>query len=282
MLDRALTFDRSQDVSKLEGCNTRGIAYRWDIFATYLAVFSPNNEVLDFGAGSLRESFDLVQRGFSVTSVDVNAETLDAYKRKYTWPSNGRHRCIANLDLFAALEGLSDQYALITAFDVLEHLPDPVSALRELAKHLRNDGLMFVTVPNGLTLFELAFRTDLILARATGRELQPGEPHLQWNSPSQWKRLIGLSGLSVVDHEMQIGVFANTVAALIQLPLVIGGRVARKLGIQNDALGLAERIIDSGPQTRALEFLDRHTRPLLQGLYGWNLFVLRKACALNC
>lgn len=276
MSSLALTFDRSDDVSKLEGCNTRGIAYRWNIFSIYLAVLSAGAEVLDFGAGSLRESFDLVQKGFDVTSVDVSAETLDEYRRKYDWPANGRHRVIANLDLFAALDELEDQYALIAAFDVLEHLEDPVAALQELAKHLRDDGLMFVTVPNGLTLFEVAFRTDLMIARATGRELRPGEPHLQWHSPGQWKRLIERSGLFVVDHDMQIGFFANTTAALVQLPLTIGGRIVRKLGIQNDALGLSERIINSRPLARAMDFIDQNTKPLFGGLYGWNLFVLQK------
>ncbi|MBR0831421.1 class I SAM-dependent methyltransferase [Bradyrhizobium manausense] len=195
MSSLALTFDRSDDISKPEGCNTRGIAYRWNIFATHLAVVPAGAEVLDFGAGSLRESFDLVQKGFSVTSVDVSAETLNEYKRKYDWPANGKHRLVANLDLFAALSEFESQYALITAFDVLEHLADPVAALQELAKHLQDGGLMFVTVPNGWTLFELAFRTDLMIARATGRKLPPGEPHLQWHSPGQWKRLIERSGL---------------------------------------------------------------------------------------
>lgn len=276
MSNLALTFDRSNDVSKLEGCNTRGIGYRWDIFATHLAVLPTGAEVLDFGAGSLRESFDLVQKGFSVTSVDVSAETLDEYGRKYNWPPDSRHRLVANLDLFAALDGLGNQYSLITAFDVLEHLEDPVAALQELAKHLRTDGLVFVTVPNGWTLFELAFRTDLMIARATGRKLPPGEPHLQWHSPRQWKRLIERSGLTVVDHDMQIGFFANTAAALVQLPLVVGGRVVRKLGIRNDALALAERIVEQGPQARVMDFLDRYSKPLFESLYGWNLFVLRK------
>ncbi|UVO26953.1 bifunctional 2-polyprenyl-6-hydroxyphenol methylase/3-demethylubiquinol 3-O-methyltransferase UbiG [Bradyrhizobium arachidis] len=183
MSSLALTFDRSDDISKPEGCDTRGIVYRWNIFATHLAVVPAGAEVLDFGAGSLRESFDLVQKGFSVTSVDVSAETLNEYKRKYDWPANGKHRLVANLDLFAALSELESQYALITAFDVLEHLADPVAALQELAKHLQDGGLMFVTVPNGWTLFELAFRTELMIARAAGRKLPPGEPHLQWHSP---------------------------------------------------------------------------------------------------
>jgi hypothetical protein len=84
------------------------------------------------------------------------------------------------------------------------------------------------------------------------------------------------AGLSIVDHEMHIGFFANTAAALVQLPLVLGGRVARKLGYENGAHGLAQKIIERGPQTRAMDFFDRHTEPLLRGLYGWNSFVLAK------
>ena len=30
-MDEILTFDRTDDVSKLEGCNTRGVEYRWEV-----------------------------------------------------------------------------------------------------------------------------------------------------------------------------------------------------------------------------------------------------------
>src|SRR4030095_7399029 len=276
MLDHALTCDRSDDVSNLQGSNTRGIAYRWDIFTKHLAGIPAGAEVLDFGAGSLRESLDLVQRGFSVTSVDVDAGILEAYKQKYDWPDNAKHQLVARPDLFAALDRLADQYRLITAFDVFEHLAGPVPAWHELARHLHDGALMFVTVPNGRTLFELAFRMDLMIARATGRPMRPGEPHLQRNGPTKWTRLFQRAGLSIVDHEMHIGFFANTAAALVQLPLTLGGRIARKIGIQNDAPGLSQRIIDQGPQTRVMDFLDRHTKMLFRGFYGWNLFVLCK------
>src|SRR5215470_1882813 len=104
MLDYALTFDRSGDVSKLEGSNTRGIAYRWDIFTKHLANIPAGAEVLDFGAGSLRESLDLVERGFSVTSVDIDAGILEAYRQKYDWPDNAKHQLVASPDLFSALD----------------------------------------------------------------------------------------------------------------------------------------------------------------------------------
>jgi len=92
------TFDRTNDVSKLEGCNTRGVEYRWSIFERELTTVPIGARVLDFGAGSLRESFDMATRGFNVTSLDINAEVLASYRSRYNWPDVTKHRLIATPD----------------------------------------------------------------------------------------------------------------------------------------------------------------------------------------
>jgi SAM-dependent methyltransferase len=274
-MDPVFTFDRSNDVSKLEGCNTRGVDYRWSIFLDAISKIPKGSAVLDFGAGSLRESFDLITRGFNVTSVDMDAELLSSYKLKYAWPDNGtRHDMIAAADIDDGLSRLQGRrFSLITCFDVLEHLEEPQPALLALKELLTDDGLLLITVPNGRTLFELAFRLDLILARATNRRLRPGEPHLQRNSPEVWQRIVTNSGLKILSHDMQIGFFANTFAALVQLPLTLGGRALRKIGLKIDALSISEKIINA-PQSTAIDFLDRQTKPVFRQLYGWNLFVV--------
>jgi SAM-dependent methyltransferase len=274
-MDPVFTFDRSNDVSKLEGCNTRGVDYRWSIFLDAISKIPKGSAVLDFGAGSLRESFDLITRGFNVTSVDMDAELLSSYKLKYAWPDNGtRHDMIAAADIDDGLSRLQGRrFSLITCFDVLEHLEEPQSALLALKELLTDDGLLLITVPNGRTLFELAFRLDLILARATNRRLRPGEPHLQRNSPEVWRRIVTNSGLKILSHDMQIGFFANTFAALVQLPLTLGGRALRKIGLKIDALSISEKIINA-PQSTVIDFLDRQTKPIFRQLYGWNLFVV--------
>jgi 2-polyprenyl-3-methyl-5-hydroxy-6-metoxy-1,4-benzoquinol methylase len=274
-MDQALTFDRVDDVSKFDGCNTRGLEYRWDIFKRHLTRFQAGSAALDFGAGSLRESFDLITRGYHVTSVDLDRDTLDTYKAKYNWPAEPIHELIAGQDFSEAISRLGDRkFSIVTCFDVLEHLEDPVSVLKEISKHLNDDTRLFVTVPNGRTLFELAWRIDLIIAKRTGRYMRPGEPHLQCNSTAKWKAIFREANLSIVDHEMQIGFFANTAAALFQVPLSLSGRILRKLGINVDALSLSERII--AKIAPSMDMLDRYTR-FLKGLYGWNLFVLAKA-----
>ena len=118
------TFDRVDDISKIEGCNTRGIEYRWPTFSKVMATFPAGSNALDFGAGSLRESFDLAMRGFNVTSIDIDSELMSAYKSGYDWPANGTsHRLVAASDLTDGLSKIGGQrFALVTCFDVLEHL----------------------------------------------------------------------------------------------------------------------------------------------------------------
>jgi 2-polyprenyl-3-methyl-5-hydroxy-6-metoxy-1,4-benzoquinol methylase len=272
------TFDRVDDVSKIEGCNTRGIKYRWSTFSKVIATFPVGSNALDFGAGSLRESFDLAVRGFNVTSIDIDSELMSAYKTSYDWPANGTsHRIVGAGDLMEGLEKIAGQrFALVTCFDVLEHLDDPESLLRMLEPYILDDGRIFITVPNGRTLFELAFRFDLLLARVTNRYIRPGEPHLQRNTPKKWKQIIARAGYDVLQHDMEIGFFANTVAAAVQLPLALSGRLLRKLGVNVDALALSEQIC-SGARMLAIDRIDQKTKSIFRGLYGWNLFVASPA-----
>jgi 2-polyprenyl-3-methyl-5-hydroxy-6-metoxy-1,4-benzoquinol methylase len=271
------TFDRTADVSKLEGCNTRGVEYRWSIFERELMTVPKGANVLDFGAGSLRESFDLAMRGFNVTSLDIDAEVLASYRSKYDWPDVTKHRLIASSDnLFDGLREIGGEtFDLITAFDVLEHLDDPMTALVTLCRHLKPTGKLFITVPNGRTLFELAFRIDRMIARATKRYLRPGEPHLQCNSPAKWRRIIESANLRVVEHEMAIGFFANTFNALVQLPTLIAGRILRKVGVPNNAASFCDRLF-SGSRMAPFDRIDRAIAPIFRGLYGWNLFVVKR------
>lgn len=268
------TFDRVDDISKIEGCNTRGVEYRWSIFSKEIATLERGRDALDFGAGSLRESFDLAARGFNVTSIDIDCELMSAYKSGYEWPANGTsHRMISASNLTDGLSKIADRkFALVTCFDVLEHLEDPAAVLRLIEPHIADGGKIFISVPNGRTLFELAFRFDLLLARATKRSLRPGEPHLQRNSPKKWKGIIRSAGFDVLQHDMEIGFLTNTVAALVQLPLALGGRVLRKLGANVDALALSARIC-SKARMATIDQIDRKTKSIFHGLYGWNLIV---------
>ncbi len=274
------TFDRSKDVSKLEGCNTRSIEYRWNLFSRELQSIPLDGEALDFGAGSLRDSFELAKRGYSVTSIDLNADLLASYERDYDWPKNGTTRkIVTGQDLKSCISQInSKRFSLIICFDVLEHLEDPRSILRQMQTLMSPEGRLFITVPNGRTLFELYFRFILLLARVAGKELRPGEPHLQRNSPEKWTEILQDSGLNVLHHDMEIGFFANTVYALVQIPVFGVGRLFRAVGVSFPS----ERILDficSNKIMATLDKLDKRTKRYFYRLYGWNLFVAARATA---
>jgi len=272
------TFDRTDDVSKLDGCNTRNVEYRWDCFSKELENIPRGSEALDFGAGSLRDSFELAKRGYNVTSVDLGHDLLLSYQADYDWPTNGTTRTmVTGQDLASCLSQLdSEKFSLVICFDVLEHLEDVVSVLRQMRTYLKPEGRLFVTVPNGRTLFELWFRLILVTARVLGKKLRPGEPHLQRNSPERWKRILNEGGFDVLHHEMQIGFFVNTASALVQIPLYIIGRLVRAIGISFPTDKVHD-IVCSKKAMANLNRIDGKSKHYFNNLYGWNLFIAAKS-----
>ena len=47
-----------------------------------------------------------------------------------------------------ALGTISDKFDVITMWDVLEHIPNPYDCLKQLSLLLKNDGLIFIMIPN--------------------------------------------------------------------------------------------------------------------------------------
>lgn len=103
-----------------------------------------DRKVLDFGCGAAGFLLKAREVAAQAAGVEVERRILDYW--------NGR------LDLYGGLSYVTDTYNVITAFHVLEHLPDPRSTLRELGLHLAGGGRLVVEVPNSedalLTLYD--------------------------------------------------------------------------------------------------------------------------------
>jgi len=104
----------------------------------------PNKRLLDFGCGA----GGFLQRAQSL-SADVMGIELEARVKEY-W--HGKLNIVSNV---ASATG---DFDLITAFHVVEHLPDPRAMLGNLAKLLQPRGRIVVEVPNAedalLTLYD--------------------------------------------------------------------------------------------------------------------------------
>jgi 2-polyprenyl-3-methyl-5-hydroxy-6-metoxy-1,4-benzoquinol methylase len=103
-----------------------------------------NRKVLDFGCGAA----GFVRKAQSLAAEVAGVEP-ESRVREYWGDSVALHR---------ELDDVGGGFDLITAFHVIEHLPDPRATLRELAARLKNRGRLVIEVPSSedalLTLYE--------------------------------------------------------------------------------------------------------------------------------
>lgn len=279
------SFDRTNNVSKIIGCNTRNVPYRWSIFESRLRDVPPGSHVLDYGAGSLRETWEMARRGFRVKAIDLDAKQVEDYRKDYDWHTGIEHQ--PQFDIRRGLAGHvppEGGYRLALLFDVIEHLPDPKSLLNEMYACLAPGGLVLCTVPNCLTVSEIGFRAGWKINVATrskfsrsGHLPREGEPHLQFKTPWQWRRFFTTqTHFEVAAHDLAIGCFANSWFWGVKFSGILLGVLSSKL------IGAKKRAPTDHPFLCAPRFmkvlhgLDNVARPVTRTLCAWNLFVLRR------
>ena len=153
----------------------------------------PGDRVLDAGCGSGRLfTYDLRGRASLIVGVDLSSDVAQN-------PNIDR----ALRASLAALPFASEAFDLIICKHVLEHLAEPDSALRELARVLRPQGRLLVLTPNRFHYVPLlASLLPPALQRlvASGRGLAPVEVHptlYRANTPRRLRRLARQAGLRV-------------------------------------------------------------------------------------
>ena len=93
--------------------------------------------ILDVGCGNGLFFDKLLQFG-DVEGVELSASLLN---------NSAPHRSRIHVGDFDPALGLTKKYGLILMLDVLEHMPDPVTALRFAATRLAANGKLLITVP---------------------------------------------------------------------------------------------------------------------------------------
>lgn len=130
----------------------------------------------------------LKREAASVYGVDINETDLDTYRRL----SGDRANCILDISASDAavqvLDGLPFDIVLFP--EVLEHIPDPGQALRNLRKICHEHKAQLVlTVPN-------AFNFNFFVEACSGNEIVHPD-HLFYFSPATLERLVSVSGFTV-------------------------------------------------------------------------------------
>jgi 2-polyprenyl-3-methyl-5-hydroxy-6-metoxy-1,4-benzoquinol methylase len=92
-----------------------------------------NKSVLDFGCGA--GGFLLKAKKIAKNVCGVELDNMTKFYSK-------------KVKILRDINNCGEKFDVITLFHVLEHLPDPISALKELKKYLNKGGIIIVEVPN--------------------------------------------------------------------------------------------------------------------------------------
>ena len=121
-----------------------------DLYAEHLARYccalplARRRRVLDAGCGAGYGALLLREGGASLVVGVDNALEAIAYAREH-YRVTGLHFLTGDC---AALPFGTEQFDLVVAFEVIEHISDPVAFLHEVRRVLRRDGTLFLSTPN--------------------------------------------------------------------------------------------------------------------------------------
>lgn len=193
-----------------------GLAKRLEFVISEIERRSPRR-VLDFGCGTgANLTVRLAERFPHIQFIGVDSdETSIAHARRVCG--------IQNLDfrLYPREFSFGEDFDLIVASEVLEHVEEPDALLAQLRGSLTQSGALLVTVPNGYGPFELASLAETLLQlsglyallrklkrilTATPSSPQIGidtlaiSPHVNFFSFGELRRLFDMCGLAIASY----------------------------------------------------------------------------------
>ena len=115
----------------------------------------PGERVLDMGCGAGRHAFEMYRRGADVVALDRDADELATVRewfaamREAGEVPEGAEADVKEGDALA-LPFADGEFDRVVAAEILEHVPDDVTALRELVRVTRPGGRVALSVPRWL------------------------------------------------------------------------------------------------------------------------------------
>jgi len=137
---------------------------------------------LDFGCGLgflLDTAFDY---GFSVHGIEFNKYAIDYINTRYRY----------EVKQFEDLDEFKQQFQIITMIDVIEHLEDPFSVLKNLTSKLSENGLLVI----------LTMDSNSIVSRLLGKKLEDFRrinEHIYFFSKSNLLELLSSYGYEILE-----------------------------------------------------------------------------------
>jgi 2-polyprenyl-3-methyl-5-hydroxy-6-metoxy-1,4-benzoquinol methylase len=121
-----------------------------EIVAEFLP-YKKTNQMLDLGCGAGGFMHAARASGWNVKGIDVSEPTVQHLREQGFEVFHGE---------LSQLPTESEQFDVITAAELVEHLTDPAALLREAYRLLRPGGVIWLTTPNGRGLSQRLLRID--------------------------------------------------------------------------------------------------------------------------
>lgn len=137
------------------------------------AICTPGQVVLDIGSHYLHSSLILTFLGYKVHSMDVSEFWNIGFVKDRAEKYNLIPVVENNLETLESCQTKSDVYDLILFTEILEHITfNPINFWKNIYRILKNKGLIYITTPNSLTIFNIS-RTllHLILLKGVGQDI---------------------------------------------------------------------------------------------------------------
>jgi len=125
----------------------------------------------------------ICERADSVLGVDVLEAEIEELNRR------GYHVVYADVEAM----DLGEQFDVVVAGDLVEHLTNHADFLRRVSAHLKPDGVFVMTTPNPITLLRY-------MRLITGGETQAHHEHTCWFTAKVFRQMAERFGLEVVDE----------------------------------------------------------------------------------
>ncbi|WP_375579335.1 methyltransferase domain-containing protein [Marivirga tractuosa] len=140
--------------------------------------------VLDVGCGNGIISLNLGELGYNVHGIELSEDALDIAKSQNKFSNVIFEKANAE-----TLKLKGKKYDVVICSEVLEHLHHPENLLQELSHLIKNDGVLIVTVPNGIGPREMFVTRPFIKIRNNNG--------LSWKLLSTVKSKLGYSGTTI-------------------------------------------------------------------------------------
>lgn len=198
--------------------------------AKILARMGTGADVLEVGCGSGHLGGAIRALGNRVTGIEIAASAArDASSRL-------DHVLTGSLEDPAFVLPSPSSFDVVLCPDVLEHLFDPLAALRRLVPLLRANGRLIVSLPN---VAHFTTRWALLNGRWDYQDIGIlDRGHIRFFTQASAERLVGDAGLTIVERDLALSVpHASPVARKVidlakRLPHSWKQRLARLIAVQ--------------------------------------------------